>query len=260
MERKIKNILRYRFLGKEFIFQTNSFFEEAVSFISDDLPVHSDPVFFTETEPEEFYGRFLAYSGLSIWEGDDQNYFRLKKAPDIDERIVFFNWIRYNIAKVLKEEYLCFHGALVRKSGLLTAFLGKSGSGKTTLCETLGRKGYEILTDEMILVGEEGSSFIPRDLYIQSQNGFQSEVFGCKIAILNNARRIEELPPLDNIYILSKGQAGFSKILETVHPFDFYMPKDNKRFFNECLKIQGNCVFLELKGYDEIREYAENFK
>lgn len=53
------------------------------------------------------------------------------------------------------DNYVMFHGAAVARDGKAKVFLGPSGSGKTTIGLFAGRKGYQLLSDEICLINRK---------------------------------------------------------------------------------------------------------
>lgn len=56
------------------------------------------------------------------------------------------------IALLYQRGSVLLHGSVVAAQNRATAFLGRSGAGKTTLAFAMGQRGYQILTDDTLLV------------------------------------------------------------------------------------------------------------
>jgi hypothetical protein len=53
----------------------------------------------------------------------------------------------------------CLHASAVAVGGQAVAFLGPTGAGKSTLAATFARKGFPVLTDDIVVLREHGGAF-----------------------------------------------------------------------------------------------------
>lgn len=85
----------------------------------------------------------------------------------------------HHLSILLNSDYLFFHGSCVAKNGKALAFIGPSFSGKTTLALMCVKQGFEILSDDVVMIRKDDFSVMPFPMSFTVRNesrGFLDQV------------------------------------------------------------------------------------
>jgi len=86
--------------------------------------------------------------------------------PDIPLTTITHLFLDIVIPLVLSQQAsLVLHASAVSISGKMIAFLGGTGQGKSTITTSLGQKGYPVVTDDCLVIEEEGNNFLGIPIY-----------------------------------------------------------------------------------------------
>lgn len=82
-----------------------------------------------------------------------------------------FEWaLNWCIAKHA-HQYLIIHAAVMERNGLAVIMPGAPGAGKSTLCAVLVNRGWRLLTDELALIGGDGTLLpVPRPVSLKNES------------------------------------------------------------------------------------------
>jgi hypothetical protein len=142
---------------------------------------------------------------------------------------------------------LVLHGSASLIGGRIAVFLGLTGSGKSTLAASLHARGYPLLGDDAVVIGEENGTFMGEAvypslrLYRESINQVLSEnVPTAAMAFYSDKRHVRftgqvqsalSRHPIGGIYLLVEGEVGVA--------LDSYSPSEG------CMALVENSFALD---------------
>ena len=204
---------------------------------------HKGALLFIHGRPERFSGRFFSIMGMELYQSSDANYVYYSGKLDFDRELIIANWIRYHITLRLKERFFALHSALLRYKDKFFAIGGLSGSGKSTVSARMIRSGAEYFTDEYLLIGAEGFSYIPRDLYLTQKyhpcvQPLYSEIMGGDICLFEKCPKKVEVFKDSSLHLIMPRRGQDLPLESIIHPFEFYTSLD----FSEGIEMLP-CAF-----------------
>lgn len=138
------------------------------------------------------------------------------------------------MAVVLQQRgFLVLHASCIVINGMAIAFLGHSGDGKSTICSAFHARGYEVLTDDVLVIdiARENILVIPSFPEIKLRSDSAS-LIGYKEGILSplhplTNKKVHQIKqgfslgsvPLKYIYVLDKGEQSSIKSLSAKEGF-----------------------------------------
>ncbi|MGG3571878.1 aldolase [Bacillus gobiensis] len=178
-------------------------------------------------------------------------------------------------ALLLQNSILPLHGSAIVLNGKAYAFVGESGAGKSTLSSVFMKKGYKLLSDDLIALSfKEGVPYVipaypQQKLWENSilEFSLNTEDYKpladreTKYAIPRDAEFCKELTPLTGIFELSVQTDNEDVILEQVKPLEkiqllfqhtfrqFLIQKFDlvEWHFNTSAQIAGHTAIYHLK-------------
>ncbi len=212
----------------------------------------------------EDFGKFKISNGNEII---------LDPIPNINEELFTYFIVGALMGALLyQRDYLILHASSVNINHKAVAFLGDSGSGKSTIAMSLQKRGFPIVTDEILAIKFDKSnepyvypSFPKVRLNYETMSKLSNEssnVFNEQHGLLKNfynaQYRFSEKPlSLKSIYIVEK---SIDTILKRLKPqralielignsFCIQMSDNSKKFshFNNCSYLARNLPIYTLK-------------
>jgi hypothetical protein len=133
-------------------------------------------------------------------------------------------------ALLIQRKIFPLHGSAIAIDGKAYAIIGESGAGKSTLASAFIKKGYQLLTDDVISLSFSGDSNKPivtpsypqQKLWKESLNEFGMEIEGyrplyrreTKFAIPLSDQFLNQSIPLGGVFELIKTESPDLKILQ----------------------------------------------
>jgi hypothetical protein len=142
---------------------------------------------------------------------------------------------------------LVLHGSASLIGGRIAVFLGLTGSGKSTLSASLHARGYQLLGDDAVVIGEDGYNFTGEAVYpslrlyresiLRVLSGdiptaamaFYSDKQHVRVSGLGESGPVRH--PIGGIYVLADGKAGVT--------LDRYSPSEG------CMALLENSFALD---------------
>jgi hypothetical protein len=131
---------------------------------------------------------------------------------------------------LIKQGFDPLHATVVAIDGVAVAFLGESGYGKSTLAAAFVRAGHRLLTDDLLVLSEDGGGFtahpgppriklfpeIARSVLSPKVHGIPITKTTPKLVIpLEGEQTVDYAVPLKTVYVLGR-PSGSLRTLETV--------------------------------------------
>ena len=120
-----------------------------IEFVCSDLHVDSDGIPKTRLDVVSSGKQSM----LSLWEGDKRIYFgnsRFSLAYNLINQII------YHVVKDVDNQH-AIHAGAVRRNGCGIILPGTTGKGKSTFTGWLSTRGFQYLTDELVLLSGKGT-------------------------------------------------------------------------------------------------------
>jgi hypothetical protein len=170
-------------------------------------------------------GYLLRFTGLADFEvSADARTVSCHPVPEASVETVRHLYLNQVLPLCLsKLGRLVFHGSAVEVEGGAVAFVAESGRGKSTLAASFSANGFRFLTDDGLVVDEDGEEFLvePSDpslrLWTDSQDaivcaGVQTaspvtDSFKTRFGAGNEFAFCQEPRPLRRVYFLGDGSA-----------------------------------------------------
>jgi Phosphoenolpyruvate carboxykinase len=142
---------------------------------------------------------------------------------------------------------LVLHGSASLIGGRIAVFLGLTGSGKSTLSASLHARGYQLLGDDAVVIGEDSGTFTGEAVYPSlrlyresidqvlsgdiptAAMAFYSDKQHVRVSGLDEAGPARH--PIGGIYVLADGKAGIA--------LDRYSPSEG------CMALLENSFALD---------------
>lgn len=114
---------------------------------------------------EDYYLRFPYLADFHIF--DDCSGIRCYPCPGVTDEMVRHLLLDQVIPRVVGYRgHIVLHASAVRIDGVAIAFLGETGWGKSTLATSFHMNGYPLLTDDSLLIDQQGKDIIGLPGYV----------------------------------------------------------------------------------------------
>lgn len=169
-----------------------------------------------------------------------------------------------------QRNYLVLHASAIDINGHAVAFIGTNGTGKSTTLFALNKKGYPLITDDILCItstndiplvnpsyprlklNEDVMIFMNENIYSTPK----THVYADKYSYLVNKYSSSQ-KPLKNIYVLETGteckietissKESLMKLIESSYCFEMFSDKEIKDNFKDCAQILENVQVKRLK-------------
>ena len=180
---------------------------------------------------------------------------------------------------------LVFHGSAIEINNSAVAFLGKAGWGKSTLASAFHKKGYSLITDDVMAVEMETGfpmalpSFPKTKLWKDAATAMEHNVEELPKVHSNSEKYIHCIAdgfsrtplPLKRVYILAEGNDhkiepidGGDALMELIrhsHGVDLLeIPELATSNFNQCLKLMEHVSICRLIRPRSLSQLAESIR